>query len=232
MFSAIKIILQGYANCLIWQKLNIDTMKKFILLLLVLAFLGCVKKEEVKKVANYVPETPKLQSDIRTPEVLWAFGRIGEIQVSPDKSTVLYTVTYYNIEENRSYRDIYTIPFSGGNSVNITNTSYNESNPLWRPDGKKIGYLSSASGSSQMWEINPDGSNPKQITDIEGGIDGFGYSPDQSKIYYLKSVKLDKSIHDLFPDLPKANARLETDIMYRHWDEWHDYTYNHIFIHN
>src|SRR5690606_23554937 len=42
--------------------------------------------------------------------------------------------------------------------------------------------------------------------------------------------KLDDSVHDLFPDLPKANARLENDIMYRHWDTWHDYTYNHIFI--
>ena len=89
---------------------------------------------------------------------------------------------------------------------------------VWRPDGKKIGYLSSASGSAQLWEINPDGSSPKQISNIEGGISGFDYSPDQSKIYYLKSVKLDKDIHDLFPDLPKANARLETDIMYRHWD--------------
>src|SRR5690606_1575497 len=59
---------------------------------------------------------------------------------------------------------------------------------------------------------------------------GFNYSPDLSKIFYIKSVKLDKTIHDLFPDLPKANARLESDIMYRHWDKWHDYSYNHVFI--
>jgi dipeptidyl aminopeptidase/acylaminoacyl peptidase len=78
--------------------------------------------------------------------------------------------------------------------------------------------------------MNPDGSGKKQITTVEGGISGFGYSPDQSKLYYFKSVKLDDDIHDLFPDLPKANARLETDIMYRHWDSWHDYTYNHIFL--
>ncbi|MCD6598073.1 MAG: S9 family peptidase, partial [Bacteroidales bacterium] len=78
--------------------------------------------------------------------------------------------------------------------------------------------------------MNPDGSGVKKVSEIEGGITAFEYSPDQSKIYYLKSVKLDDNIHDLFPDLPKANARLETDIMYRHWDTWHDYTYNHIFV--
>src|SRR5665811_182661 len=95
----------------------------------------------------------------------------------------------YNIEENKSYNDIYSISVSGGEAKNITNTGSKEFNVVWRPDGEKIGFLSSASGTVQMWEINPDGSNPKQISDIPEGIDGFSYSPDQSKIFYLKSVK-------------------------------------------
>lgn len=94
---------------------------------------------------------------------------------------------------------------------------------------EKIGYLSSASGSMQAWEMNPDGSNPTQITDIEGGINAFSYAPDMSKIYYLKEVQLEKSVADLHPDLPKANARVINDMNYRHWDSWVD-TYTHIFI--
>lgn len=195
-----------------------------------LLFFSCTKRETSSTSKNYLPETPKLTSDIMTPEVLWSFGRLGEAQVSPNGKTVLYTVTYYNIEENKSYRDIYTIPVSGGDAKNLTNTGVNESNAVWRPDGKKIGFLSSASGSVQLWEMSPNGKKATQISNIEGGISGFNYSPDQSKIFYLKSVKLDESVNDLFPDLPKANARLENDIMYRHWDSWHDYTYNHIFV--
>ncbi len=207
-------------------------MKKLALAFIVALFLfSCTQKQtSVQNTSNFVPETPQLKSDIMTPEVLWSFGRLGGAQVSPDGRTVLYTVTYYNIEENKSYRDIYTIPVSGGEATNITNSATNEYNALWRPDGKKIGYLSGQSGSVQLWEMNPDGSANKQVSDIDGGIFGFSYSPDQSKIYYLQSVKLDDDIHDLFPDLPKANARLENDIMYRHWDTWHDYTYNHIFV--
>lgn len=205
-------------------------MKKLGLVLVIAVFWGCVQKENMKNTNNYLPETPTLSTDVMTPEVLWAFGRIGGTQVSPDGKTVLYTVTYFNIKENRSYRDIYTIPAEGGEVTNLTESTANESSAFWRPDGKKIGYLSSSSGSTQLWEMNPDGSGAKQISDIEGGILGFGYSPDQSKIFYLKSVKLDSDIHDLYSDLPKANARLETDLMYRHWDTWHDYTYNHIFV--
>jgi len=78
--------------------------------------------------------------------------------------------------------------------------------------------------------MNPDGSGKKQMTDVDGGIFGFDYAAGLSKIYYLKTAKLDQDIHDMFPDLPKTNARLETDIMYRHWDCWHDYTYTHIFV--
>ncbi len=198
-----------------------------------LAFLllfSCTQKEKVPVTENYLPATPKLGSDIMTPEVLWSFGRVGGMQVSPDGKTAVYTVTWVNIEKNKSFRDIYAVPVEGGEPVNLTNTPENEGEVKWRPDGKKIAYLSSVTGSSQMWEMNPDGSGKKQITDVEGGIFGFDYAPDLSKIYYLKTAKLDQDIHDLFPDLPKANARLENDIMYRHWDTWHDYTYNHIFV--
>jgi dipeptidyl aminopeptidase/acylaminoacyl peptidase len=206
-------------------------MKKIAVLFMAVSVLfACTKKETTSTSKNYLPDTPKLASDIMTPEVLWSFGRLGGAQVSPDGKTALYTVTYYNIEENKSYRDIYSIPVSGGKAKNLTNSGVNESNVVWRPDSKKIGFLSSASGSMQMWEINPNGNKAEQISDIEGGISGFNYSPDQSKIFYLKTVKLDESVNDLFPDLPKANARLENDIMYRHWDSWHDYTYNHIFV--
>jgi len=208
-------------------------MKKLAsIFLTVFVLFSCTRKESatLTSTKNYVPETPELSSDIMTPEVLWSFGRLGGAEVSFDGKTVLYTVTYYNIEKNKSYRDIYTIPVSGGEATNITNSGAKEFSALWRPDGKKIGYLSGVSGSVQLWEMNADGSGAKQISNIEGGISGFKYSPDQSKIFYLKSVKLDENVHDLFPDLPKANARIETDLMYRHWDTWHDYTYNHIFI--
>jgi dipeptidyl aminopeptidase/acylaminoacyl peptidase len=205
-------------------------MKKYLVTILLPAIFACSTQTESIQQNNYVPETPQLSSDLMTPDVLWSFGRLGSPQVSPVGESVLYTVTYYNIEENKPYRDVYSVPVSGGEAKNLTNSPINEFNAIWRPDGQKIGYLSSASESVQLWEMNPDGSGAKQISEIDGGIAGFKYSPDGSKIFYIKSVKLDDDIHDLFPDLPKANARLENDIMYRHWDQWHDYTYQHIFI--
>jgi dipeptidyl aminopeptidase/acylaminoacyl peptidase len=204
-------------------------MKQFALLLL-LVFVACTSPNSSIQQKNYLPPVPELGSDKMTPEVLWSFGRVGSPQVSPDGATVLYTVTYYNIDENKAYRDIYTVPVLGGTSTNLTESATNEINAVWRPDGQKIGYLSASSGSVQLWEMDPNGSGKQKISSVEGGITGFNYSPDGKKIFYIRNVKLDENVQDLYPDLPKANARLEDDIMYRHWDTWHDYTYSHIFI--
>ncbi len=165
-----------------------------------------------------------------TPEILWTLGRISNMSVSPDKSKVLYTVAYTNIEENKSYTDIYTITLADGQKTQITNTKTNEFAVTWRPDGKKINFLSSESGSVQLWEIDTDGSNRKQITDIKDGITNYVYSPDLKQLAFTSEVKIDKNIHDLYPDLPLANARIEDDIMYRHWDSWEDDNYSHVFI--
>lgn len=207
-------------------------MKKQLFLSVLALLIGAGTKSTAmaEERKTYIPETPVLTSDVMTPEVLWSFGQLGNTELSPDGQTVLFGVTYYDIKENKPYRELYTVPAKGGEVSRITNTALNESGARWRPDGKRIGYLFAADGETQLWEMNADGSDPVKISQVEGGITGFKYSPDQKHIFYTKSVKLDDDIHDLFPDLPKANARLEDDLMYRHWDKWHDYTYNHIFV--
>lgn len=179
---------------------------------------------------GYIPSVPVLTSNRLTPEVLWSFGRIGGEAVSPDQTRVLYGVTYYSVEKNKGFKDLYVLDLKTKKSVRITDSAENEGSASWRPDGKKIAYLSNQSGSSQLWEMNPDGSGKKQISFLDGDVSDFKYFPNGSGVVFVKSVKLDQSVNDLHPDLPLANARLETDLMYRHWDSWHDYTYNHLFI--
>ncbi|MCB2196587.1 MAG: S9 family peptidase [Bacteroidetes bacterium] len=198
-------------------------------LVISLSFFSCTNSEKVAEINNPV-DNIELSSDIMTPEVLWSFGRVSGVEISPDHKTMLFGVSFYDVEKNRGNREVFTMPVKGGEAVNITNTESGEYSAIWRPDGKKIGFLSTESGELQMWEMNPDGTDRTQISNVEGGLNGFKYSPDQSKVLYIKDVKLDQSVHDKYPDLPKAEARIETDLMYRHWDEWHDYTYSHVFI--
>ena len=170
-----------------------------------------------------------LESDLMTPEILWAFGRVSSIEISPDQSKILCGVSYFDKEENKGNRELYTLNPDGSEWTRITATPKSEFNALWKPDGKKIGYLSSASGTVQLWEMNPDGSGKKRLSNIEGGISGFKYAPDLSKILYIKEVTVENPNQDLYNGLPEASGRIVEDLMYRHWDHWVD-SYTHIFI--
>ena len=193
---------------------------------------GCtpIEKKEQKQDAPIIEKKEiKLTSKLMTPEVLWSFGRVSEPQVSPDKSTILYGITFYDVPQNKGNRELYTIGTDGKNKKRITTTKFSEYNALWRPDGKKIGFISAESGSMQLWEMNSDGSDRKQISSTDGGITGFLYSPDGKKVIYTAEVAIDKTVKDIYPDLPKASGKILTDLMYRHWDSWVE-SYSHLFI--
>ncbi len=165
-----------------------------------------------------------------TPETLWGFGRIGGVQVSPDGQSMLFSVARYDIGENSGLTDWFVMPAAGGDPVNITNSQVSERGAIWRPDGHRIGFLKSVDGATQIFEMNPDGSNVTQVSRIEGGIAGFSYAPDMNHIQYTKRVKLRETVGDMYPDLLKANAHLADDLMYRHWDRWHDGYFSHVFV--
>ena len=171
----------------------------------------------------------KLESDVMTPEVLWSFGRLGDVQVSPDKTKLLYGVSYYSKEENKGNRDLYIMNIDGTGKQRLTKTVGGEYNAVWYKDSNSIAFLSAASGSMQIWIMNADGTNTKQVSDIDGGITGFGFSSDYSRIFYTKEVKLDDNVADVYPDLPQSSGRVIADLMYRHWDSWVD-SYSHVFI--
>ena len=174
--------------------------------------------------------TTGIAQDKLTPELLWQLERIEEFKVSPDGKQILFSLTKYDLNENKGNADLYVMSVDGGNPKKITGFAGSETNPRWRPDGKKIAFLSSMDGTTQAWEIDPDGGNVKRITNIGNGISNFSYSPDMKHILFSMDVKVDSTVHQIYPDLPKANARIIDDLMYRHWDEWHDYSYSHVFI--
>ena len=75
-------------------------------------------------------------------------------------------------------------------------------------------------GKPQMWVMNADGTGRRVVSRLENGVAGFLVSPDGKKVLVISSVKYGRTAADVYPDLPKANARIIDDLMYKHWDEW------------
>ena len=165
------------------------------------------------------------KSDIRikdgrmTPEALWAMGRIGGMNVSPDGKKVVYTVAYYSVPENKSNREVFVMNADGSDNKQITKTGFAENEAVWIKGGTKIAFLCNESGSSQLWEMNPDGTDRKRLSDYDKDIEGFAFSPDEKKVLFISQVKTVNSTADKYPDLDKATGVIITDLMYKHWDE-------------
>ncbi|MCQ2204444.1 MAG: S9 family peptidase [Bacteroidales bacterium] len=159
---------------------------------------------------------------------LWRLGRVGGFAVSPDNNSVAYTVTYTDIAEDKNYSDIYIVNVDGSNPHRLTDTRVNEHSVAWTPDGR-IAFIAAKDDDQQVWTIKPDGSDLVQVTSLKGGVEGFLYGHNADNIAIIRRVKLDQSVNDIYPDLPKATARIENDLMYRHWNSWSDGTYSHVF---
>ena len=162
----------------------------------------------------------KIKNGRMTPEALWAFGRIGGMSVSPDGKKVAYTVSYYSVAENKGNSEVYVMNADGSENRRITETPFSESNVAWIKGGSKIAFLCAEGGSSQLWEMNPDGTGRKRLSNYEKDIEGFAFSPDETKVLFISQVKTVKSTAEKYPDLDKTTGRVITDLMYKHWDEW------------
>ncbi len=162
----------------------------------------------------------KIENGHMTPEALWAMGRVGTPIVSPDGKSILYGVSYYSVEHNKSHHTINIMDADGGNKKALTTTATNETGAVWIKNGEKIAFLSNESGSNQVWEMNPDGSGRIKLTDDKSDIEGFLFSPCETKVILVKRIKIKDSTADIHPDLPKAQGFVVDDLMYKHWDEW------------
>ena len=208
-------------------------MKKlsFIMAIAAMALASCTnQKPATLDIDNSL--TPEEIAEARlTPPVMWKMGRLGAASLSPDGTTSLYAITRYNMAENKGLTQIYVRDMASGEEKALTDNTSSNSDPQWSADGSKIYFTSNRSGSTQLWSMNPDGNGAKQITDIEGGIEGYGVAPAGDKLFYVKKVQVkDVKSSDVHKDMDKSKARIYDDLMSRHWDYWDEGSYSHIFI--
>ena len=155
-----------------------------------------------------------------TPEALWAMGRIGSFSLSPQGDKAVYSVTYYSVEQNKSHSVLYAFDMKTRFSQLLTTSKKSEGAPAFIKNGTKVAFLSSESGSSQIWEMNPDGTGRRQLSHEERDVADFLFSPDGKHVIMVEEVDNTSSIQKNDEDLPKATGMVCNDLMYKHWDQY------------
>lgn len=107
------------------------------------------------------------------------------IDVSPDGTTVLFDVM----------GDIYSIPFSGGKATRLTNGAAWDVQPSYSPDGRHIAFTSDRAGGDNLWVMDADGSNPRQVTKEDFRlVNGPAWTPDGQYLLARKHFSSERSL--------------------------------------
>ncbi|MBR5854443.1 MAG: S9 family peptidase [Paludibacteraceae bacterium] len=188
-------------------------MRKLIIMATIaLLAASCTNKENAIKAPITKPEIT-IQGGRLTPEALWAMGRINSVLPNEQANQLAYTVSYYNVEENRSTSWI-RLAHEQDNQL-VTDNEWVGYEPAWW--GNDIAYLNAG---KLFIKSNRAKGKGIALKGFDKDIDGFLLSPTGDKIILIAQVKTVASTADKHPDLPLASGRVVDDLMYKHWDEW------------
>ncbi|HEX5053815.1 MAG TPA: S9 family peptidase [Planctomycetota bacterium] len=160
---------------------------------------------------------------VLSPEGLLALQRVSELALSPDGNHLLFTVRTVDLAGNRSVAKVYLLPV--GRPGAAPTAVADGSSPVWLPGGAAYAFVTKAGITCQPLLDGPVVQIP-----VAGGVQNLHWSPNGENFSYTHPVKIDTLVTEKYPDLPKANARAYDDLMVRHWDEWNDGSYSHLFV--
>jgi len=174
-----------------------------------------------------------------TVDTMLKLARISEPVLSPDGAQVAFTVQTVDLDKNTKPSQIYVVPVQGGAPRQLTSEGISNERPRWSPDSKLIYFVSNRGGSSQIWAMNADGSNARQVTKFAAEAEGILISSDGKKIVLLSSVYPECGADDACnqrkldeDSKSKTEARIYTTLLYRHWNAWQSARRRHLMVVN
>ena len=164
-----------------------------------------------------------------------AMDRISDPRVGPDENTIAFVVRSTDLEGNRGRTNIWLTTVEDSAPRRLTSDPAGDSNPRWSPDGQHVWFLSTRSGSSQVWRIPVQGGEARQMTDLPLDVGTLNVSPTGTHIAISMEVFPALSPADTRKKLDKIENRKATGLLYesvfiRHWDTWKDGRRSHVFV--
>lgn len=157
-----------------------------------------------------------------TPEGLWQLRRVGEPALSPDGALLLFTVKNVDLALNRSITTVQLLNVLLPGAAPLLLGEGGE--PCWAKDSNRIAWITTTGVHIQA----VDGTGVTDLA-IAGGVQNLRFAASGEQLTFTQDVRVDPTMLDRHPDLPKANARVYDDLMVRHWDSWKDGNYSHLF---
>ena len=173
-----------------------------------------------------------------TPNDLNLMARVSDPQVSPDGRYVVYVQRETDLEANRGRTDLWLLDLANAKLKprRLTQHSSNDAHPRWQVDGSSVYFLSSRTGTQQIWRLPLSGGEAVQITDYPLDVATFRFSNDGGRI----AVSMDVFPNCVDPKCTreridaagkkKETGRVFDSLFVRHWDTWNTGMRSNLFV--
>ena len=163
-----------------------------------------------------------------------AMERISDPRVSPDGRLVAFTVRVTDLDANKGRNDLYVAAADGSSVRRLTTSDAGDTQPRWAPDGSALYFVSTRSGSSQVWRLPLAGGEAEQVTRLPLDVDALEVVPTGTHLLFSMAVFPGTTPEATKARLEekeknKASGMLFDRLFVRHWDSWKDGTRNHVF---
>lgn len=172
-----------------------------------------------------------------TVEHLNQHNKIGNVAVSPDGRSVVYSQTNGGFAPADKSHDLYLMTLGENRSTKrLTHHTSRESAVQWHPDGRSIFFIANRSGSNQIWQLSLEGGEARQVTQLPLPVNGFLLAADGKTLALALNVKpgcqtLQCTLDAQAKDAEKKDSALAYDqLMVRHWDHWLDQYREHLHV--
>ena len=169
---------------------------------------------------------------------LVTLNRVSEPAVSPDGKWLAFVMRETDMEANKGRTDLFVLDLTqaGAEPRRIAADPASDSSPQWSADGQHLFFLSSRSGSSQVWRYTFASGQALPVTDTPVDIGGFHLSPSGDRIAFWADVlpACQADLECTAKKLEEKKKNPETGMAYeklfmRHWDTWKDGTRSQLF---
>jgi dipeptidyl aminopeptidase/acylaminoacyl peptidase len=163
--------------------------------------------------------------------------RVSEPALSPDGRSVVFTLRETDLNANRGRTDLWSLDVvtKGAQPRRLTSHAANDSSAQWSTDGRYIYFLSTRSGSNQVWRLSNAGGEAEQVTHLPLDVGSFKLSPNDAKLAVTVEVFADckdfacsKERVDA-KEQNKATGMTHDRLFVRHWDTWADGRVSRLF---
>ncbi|MGE3345520.1 MAG: prolyl oligopeptidase family serine peptidase [Vicinamibacterales bacterium] len=130
---------------------------------------------------------------------------VSNPQISPDGTTVLFSRGYVDIMRDQGASNLWAIGMDGTRLRQLTEGTWNDSSPVWSPDGSRIAFLSNRSGSTQLHVMWVETREILQLTRFDRAPGGVRWSPDSSQIAFTAFLPDDTPVLPVrLPAVPRG----------------------------